>query len=322
MRTSFVLAAAFAGLIAVDAAAQTYPVKPVKVILPFPVATGPDTVMRLVGERLTKIWGQQVIIENRPGGNGWIAMEAAKRAPTDGYTLLQADAPPMTTAPSLWKKLPYDPVKDFDPVAGLYRTYYYITVAADSKWNNVADLINAAKAKPGDVAYGSSGVGGNLHIGGAAMENATGVKMTHVPYKDTSQIYVAIGHGDIAWAVGSASTTLPMFKAKKIKYLAITGPKRSAILPDVPTVVEAGGPANYELQTWVALFAPHGTPKAIVSKINADVARVLQEPDLRERLAAMGFEPQIQSPEELQKVIATDSVKYGAIVKTMNISLD
>ena len=119
-----------------------------------------------------------------------------------------------------------------------------------------------------------------------------------------------------------ASTTLPMFKAKKVKYLAITGPKRSAILPDVPTIAEAQGPANYELQTWVALFAPHGTPKAIVNKINADVARVLQEPEFRERLAAVGFEPMIQSPEDMQKLIAADSVKYGAIVKAMNISLD
>jgi len=228
----------------------------------------------------------------------------------------------MTTAPHLWKKLPYDPVKDFDPVAALYRTYYFITVAADSKWNNVADLVNAAKAKPGEVTYASSGVGGNLHLGGAMMENATGVKMTHVPYKETAQIYVAIGNGDVAWAVGTASTTLPMFKAKKIKYLAMTGPKRSAILPDVPTVTEAQGPANYEVQTWVALFAPRGTPKAIINKINADVARVLQEPQLRERLAAVGFEPLIQSPEELQKMIATDSVKYGNLVKAMNISLD
>jgi tripartite-type tricarboxylate transporter receptor subunit TctC len=322
MKTKLLLAAAFAGLFAVGAGAQTYPDKPVKIIMPFPTATGPDTVMRLMGERLTKIWGQQVIIENKPGGNGWIAMEAAKRAAPDGYTLLQADAPPMVTAPSLWKKLPYDPVKDFDPVAGLYRTYYFITVAADSKWNNVADLINAAKAKPGDLTYGSSGVGGNLHIGGAAMENAIGIKMTHVPYKETSQIYVAVGNGDIAWAVGTASTTLPMFKAKKIKYLAITGPKRSAILPDVPTVVEAQGPASYELQTWVSLFAPHGTPKPIINKINADVARVLQEPEFRERLAAVGFEPLILSPEELQKLIATDQVKYGAIVKAMNVSLD
>ena len=322
MSKPLLLVTAFACLFAAGAGAQTYPDKPVKVILPFPTATGPDTVMRLVGERLTKIWGQQVIIENRPGGNGWIAMEAAKRSPPDGYTLLQSDAPPMTTAPSLWKKLPYDPIKDFEPVAALYRTYYFITVAADSKWNNVSDLIAAAKAKPGDVMYGSSGVGGNLHIGGAAMENATGTKMTHVPYKETSQIYVAIGAGDIAWAVGTASTTLPMYKAKKIKYLAVTGPARSAILPDVPTIAEAKGPANYELQTWVALFAPHGTPKAIINKVNADVQKVLADPEFKERLAAVGFEPLPGSPEDLQKTIATDTAKYSTLVKAMNISLD
>lgn len=322
MRTPFLLAAAFAGLFSIGAAAQTYPDRPVKIIMPFPTGTGPDTVMRLAGERLTKIWGQQVIIENRPGGNGWIAMEAARRAAPDGYTLLQSDAPPMTVSPWLFKKLPYDPVKDFDAVASLYRTYYFVTVAGNSKWNNVADLINAAKAKPGDLTYGSSGVGGNLHLGGAMMENATDTKMTHIPFKDTPQIYLAIASGDVAWAVGTASTTAPMVKGKKVKYLAITAPKRSAIFPDIPTVAEAGGPANYELQTWVGLYAPHGTPRAIIDKINADVARVLQDPEMRERLAAVGFEPLIQSPEDFRKMSDADSVKYKAVVKGMNISLD
>lgn len=318
----FLSAAAFACVFAASAGAQTYPDKPVKVILPFPTATGPDTVMRLVGERLSKLWGQQVVVENRPGGNGWIAMEAAKRAAPDGYTLLQSDAPPMTVSPWLFKKLPYDPGKDFDAIAPLYRTYYFVTVAADSKWSNVSDLVSAAKAKPGDLTYGSSGVGGNLHLGGAMMETATGTKMTHVPYKETAQIYVAIGTGDIAWAVGTASTTAPMVNAKKVKYLAITAPRRSSIFPEVPTVAEAGGPANYELQTWVGLFAPHGTPKAIVDKVNADVRRVLQEPELKERLAAVGFEPLLQTPEEFRAMSDADSTKYKAVVKGMNISLD
>ena len=322
MKATLLLATAVACLLGTSAHAQTYPDKPVRIIMPFPTATGPDTVMRLVGERLTRIWGQQVIIENRPGGNGWIAMEAAKRAAPDGYTLLQSDAPPMTSAPHLFKRLPYDPVKDFDPVATLFRTYYFVTVPVDSKWNTVGDLIKAAKAKPGDITYGSSGVGGNLHFGGAMMETAAGVKMTHIPYKETAQIYTAIASGDINWAVGTGSTTGPMLKAKKVKYLAITAPKRSALFPDIPTVAEAGGPANYELQTWVALFAPHGTPHAIVSKINADVARVLQEPELRERLLAVGFEPLIQSSDELRKMMEADSVKYKGVVKETNISLD
>jgi tripartite-type tricarboxylate transporter receptor subunit TctC len=316
------LTVAVACLMAAGAHAQSFPDKPVKIILPFPTGTGPDTVMRLVGERLAKIWGQQVIIENRAGANGWLAMGAAKSAAPDGYTLLQSDAPPMTVAPFLWKKLPYDPVKDFEPIAGLYRTYYFVTVAADSKWNTVGDLIAAAKANPGKLTYGSSGNGGNLHLGPAMMERATGTKMLHIPYKETTQIYIAINTGDISWAVGTASTTKPMLQANKIKYLAITGPKRSPLFPNVPTVAEAGGPANYELQTWVALYAPAGVPKAVVSKVNADVGKVLQDPEVKAYLSSVGFETMINTPAEMNDVVRKDSAMFKDVVKDLNIQLD
>lgn len=322
MNKAVILAALLVSSVATGVHAQTFPGRPVKVILPFPTGTGPDTVMRLVGERLTRIWGQQVVVENKPGGNGWIAMDAAKRAAPDGYTLVQADAPPMTLQPHLFKKLPFDPTKDFEPIGGLYRTYYYVTVAADSKWKNVGELIEAAKAKPGAITYGSSGNGGNLHLGGAMLEKAANVKMTHVPYKETTQIYMDISKGDIDWAVGTASTTMPMFKANKVKYLAVTASKRVPLFPDVPTVAESNGPSNYELQTWVSLFAPRGVPKAIVSRINQDVAKVLQEPEIRARLESMGFEALVQTPDELQKLVATDSTKYGALIREMKISLD
>ena len=314
--------AALATLLAGGAHAQTFPDKPVKIILPFPTGTGPDTVMRLVGERLARIWGQQVIVDNRAGANGWLAMDAAKRSPADGYTLVQVDAPLITVAPHLWKKLPYDPVKDFEPISPMYRTYYFVTVAADSKWNTVGDLINAAKAKPDTLTYGSSGMGGNIHLGGAMMERAAGVKMTHIPYKETPQIYMSISTGDISWAVGTASTTLPMLKAKRIKYLAITSPKRSPIFPDVPTVAESQGPSNFELQTWVSLYAPRGVPPAVVSKINADVARVLQDPEVRTYLHGVGFEALLQSPAELQEMARKDSATFKDIVKALNLSLD
>ena len=322
MKRRSILAIALACMVAGGVHAQTFPDKPVKIILPFPTGTGPDTVMRLVGERLTRIWGQQVIIDNRAGANGWLAMDAAKRAPADGYTLLQTDAPPMTVAPYLWKKLPYDPMKDFEAVAGMYRTYYFVTVAADSKWNTVGDLVNAAKAKPDVLTYGSSGVGGNLHLGGAMMEKAAGIKMTHIPYKETPQIYISISTGDISWAVGTASTTQPLLKAKKIKYLAIAAAKRSPLFPDVPTVAESKGPANYELQTWVGLYAPAGVPKAIVGKINADVGRVLQDPEVRAQLNAVGFEALILTPGELQELARKDSAMFKDVVKSLNISLD
>lgn len=322
MNRRHLLAAAIASVMALGAQAQTYPDKPVKIILPFPTGTGPDTIMRLVGERLSRMWGQQVVIDNKAGGNGWIAMDAVKRATPDGYTLMQSDAPPFVVHPYLFKKLPHDVAKDFEPVAGLYRTYYYVTVAADSPYKTLADLIAAAKAKPGQINYGSSGLGGNLHLGGAMMEKMANVKMTHVPYKETTQIYMDISKGDIGWAVGTASTTMPMLKGGKVKYLAITAPKRSPLFPDVPTVAEAKGPANYELQTWVGLFAPRGVPKAIVNKINADVAKVLQDPEIRERLQTVGFEALVQSADDMGKLIAADAGVYRPLIRDLNISLD
>jgi tripartite-type tricarboxylate transporter receptor subunit TctC len=322
MKKVLILAAALIATVTTGVSAQNFPDKPVRIILPFPTATGPDTVMRLVGERLATIWGQQVVVENRPGGNGFIAMDAAKRATPDGYTLVQADAPPMTMQPYLFKKLPFDPVKDFEPVSGLFRGYFYVTVAADSKWNTVGDLIAAAKAKPGSLNYGSSGSGGNLHMGGAMLEKAAGIKMMHVPYKETAQIYMDISKGDLDWAMGTGSTTMPLFKANKIKYLAIAAPKRSTLYPAVPTMTEANGPSNFELQTWVSLFAPRGVPKAIISKINQDVAKVLQDPAVRSRIDSMGFEPLIQTPDEMQKLMSSDSAKYGALIRELNISLD
>ncbi|WP_137890281.1 tripartite tricarboxylate transporter substrate binding protein [Ramlibacter sp. 2FC] len=322
MNKALILSAALIAAVATGVHGQTFPDRPVKFILPFPTGTGPDTVMRLVGERLTRIWGQQVVVENKPGGNGWIAMDAAKRAPADGYTLLQVDASQMSAHPHLFKKMPIDPVKDFDPVAPMYRTHYYVTVAADSKWKTVGDLIAEAKAKPGAVTYGSSGMGGNIHLGGAMMEKATGTKMHHVPYKETTQIYMAIASGDIQWAVGTASTTQPLLKAGKLKYLAVTGPQRTSILPEIPTMAESQGPANYELQTWVGLYVPRGTPKAIVDRLNADVTRVIREPEIRARLAAVGFEGLAQTPEEFQKMMSADSMKFGTLIKEMNITLD
>jgi tripartite-type tricarboxylate transporter receptor subunit TctC len=320
-RTLLIVAAAFV-LAAAGVRAQTFPAKPVKIILPFPAGTGPDTVMRLVGEKLNRYWGQQVIVENKPGANGWIAMDAAKRSTPDGYTLVQVDTPLMSLQPHLYKKLPYDPVKDFDPIGALYKTYYFVTVASDSKWKNVTDLVNAAKARPGEIKFGSSGNGGNLHLGGAMLETATGTKMSHIPYKETPQIYVGVSTSQIDWAFGTASTTSPMLKAGKVKYLAISSPKRHPAFPDVPTMAEAQGPSKFELKTWVALFAPRGTPKAIATQISADVARALKEADVQEKLLAVGFDPFIQSPDELQKTTAADSQMYKDLTSRLNISLD
>jgi len=314
--------AAFAMVVLSSASAQQFPNKPVKVTIPYSAGSGPDAVLRQVGDKLNHTWNQTLIVDNRPGGNGWIAIEAVKKSAADGYTLLEVDNSYVSLQPHLYKKLPYDAVKDLDAVAGLYATNFFIVVPASSPWNSVADLIAAAKAKPGDVTYGTWGIGSVGHVGTAMLEAATGIKMTHVPFKDLGQLYAGVGNGDVAWAFGTAATAGPMYRAKKVKFLAIAAPKRMAHYPDVPTVGEAGGPANFEVRTWVALYAPAGTPKPIIERINGDVAKALSEPDLREKLATFGFEPWIAAPSELSKAQQADLHTYADVVKNAKISLD
>src|SRR5258706_2262813 len=257
------------------AAAQTFPTKPVRAVLPYSAGSGPDAVVRQIGEMLSRDWGRQVLVDNKPGGNSWIAAGEVKRAPADGYTLFAVDATPMTLQPHLYKQMPFDPSKDFDPVAALYSTNFFIVVAADSPWKNVTELLAAAKAKNGLLPYGTWGIGSVAHVGTAMLEGTTGVKMTHVPFKELPQLYTSVATGDVDWAFGTAATVGPLYRAKKVKLLAYAGPKRTAGYTDVPTVAEARGPAGFELRTWVALFAPKGPPVPTIARINAGVAKAL-----------------------------------------------
>jgi tripartite-type tricarboxylate transporter receptor subunit TctC len=315
-------AVASASLLASNVMAQAFPAKPVRSVAPYSPGSGPDSVMRILGEKLSKQWGQQLVIDNKPGGSGFIAIGDAKRAAADGYTVLQVDNTHMALQPHLFKSLPYDPVKDFEPVAPLYFTNFFIVVAADSPWKDVADLIKAAKAAPNDITYGSWGIGSVAHVGAATLEAATDSRMVHVPFKEMGQVYSSVASGDIKWAFGTAATAGPMYQAKKVKFLALAAPKRLPGYPNVPTVSEAGGPANFEVQAWVGLFAPAGTPKPTIDKINADVTKVLEAADVRERMATFGFLPYVGAPSELTKAIERDSRKFGEIVKRAKISLD
>jgi tripartite-type tricarboxylate transporter receptor subunit TctC len=321
---ALLLASAFMapGLWASSALAQTFPTKPVRSVAPYSPGSGPDAVMRILGEKLSRTWGQQLVIDNKPGGNGFIAIGDAKRAAPDGYTVMQVDNTHMALQPHLFKQLPYDPLKDFEPVAPLYTTNFFIVVAADSPWKDVSDLVKAAKAAPTEVTYGSWGNGSVAHVGAAMLEAATGTQMTHIPYKEMGQVYSSVASGDIKWAFGSAATAGPMYQAKKVKFIALAAPKRLPGYADVPTVGEAGGPAQFEVQAWVGLFAPAGTPKAAIEKIHADVTKVLEAPDVRDRLATFGFLPYIGAPSELTKAIERDSRKFGDVVKQAKIALD
>jgi tripartite-type tricarboxylate transporter receptor subunit TctC len=299
-----------------------YPVKPVRVLTAFPTGSGPDSALRLVGERLASAWGQQLVVDNRPGGNGFIAAEAARRAAADGYTFVQLDSSHLAVHPHLYRKMPYDPARDFDPAATLFRTYFFIVVPTTSTWKNVSDLIAEARSQPGKLSYGSWFIGSPGHLGTAQLELDTGTRMHHVIYKDLGQLYFAVGNNEVGWAFGTAGSSAAAYQAKKVRYLAAAAPQRFASYPDVPTVAEAGGPPGFEVRAWMAIMAPHGTAATAIGLLNDEIRKALAEQHVRDRFEAFGYEPMALAPVELKRLIEVDSKRAGAVVKRLNIALD
>ena len=317
----FITAAVGAVLVA-SAGAQTFPTKPVRIITPFPVGSGPEGVVRLVADKLSRAWGQPVLVENKPGGNGFIAIDAFKRGATDGHDLIQLDNVHLSAYPHLFKKLPYDPQKDFEPLLPLFKTYFFFAVATDSKYKSVGDIIADAKANPGKLNYGSWSVGNPVHLGSALFETVTGTEMQHVIYKETTMLYTGVANGELSFAMGTNATAGAMFRAGKVRYVGVAAPKRVAAFPNVPTVAEAGGPANFEVSGWTAIAAPKGVPKAVADKIQSDIAKALGEPDVKEKFASFAYESFPLSREQFGQYIGTESTRYGEIISKAKASLD
>jgi len=304
------------------APAADWPTKPVRILTPFPAGAGPETVARVVAEKLSKKWGKPVIVENKPGANGFIAIDAFKRGATDGHDLIQLDNVHLVVYPHLFKKLPYDPVKDFDPIAPLFKTYFFVGVPATSKYKTVGDIVADAKAHPNALNYGSWSVGNPVHLGAAQLESMTKTQMTHVVYKETTMLYTAVANGELNFALGSMATAGPLQRAGKIRFIAVTGPRRHPAFPDLPTVSESGGPGGYEVTGWTTIAAPRGLPKAVQEKIQRDIEAALAEPDIRERYATFGYDVFPTTKEQYQAFIAGESAKYADLIKRLNVSLD
>ena len=309
-------------LVGATAQAQDYPTKPVRIITPFPVGSGPEGVVRLLAEKLSKKWGQSVIVENRPGGNGFIAIAAFKSGATDGHDLIQLDNVHLSAYPHLFKKLPYDPKRDFEPILPLFKTYFFFTVPTTSKYKTVNDLIADAKANPGKLNYGSWSVGNPAHLGAALFESVTGTEMQHVIYKETSALYVGVGNGELNFALGTNATAGSMQRAGKIRFLAVAAPRRIPAFPDVPTVTEQGGPPGFEVSGWTAIAAPKGLPKAITDKIQRDIAEALNAPDVKEKFVSFGYESFPQTREQFNAYIGTESTRLADIIKKAKAQLD
>ena len=306
----------------VQSRAQGYPTKPVRIITPFPVGGGPDGVARLVADKLSRAWGQPVVVENRPGGNGFIAIDAFKRGAKDGTDLIVLDNVHLSAYPSLFKKLPYDPVKDFDPLLPLFRTYFYFTVASDSKYRTVGDLIADARANPGKLNYGSWSVGNPVHLGSELFETATGTQMEHVIYKETTQLYTSVATGELAFALGSAATAGPLQRAGRLRFLASASPVRTAAFPEVPTVAESGGPKGFEVIGWNVLAVPNGLPAAVADKIRRDVETALAGPDVVEKFKSFGYESFPTTRTQFDAFMQSESKRFADVIKAANMSLD
>ncbi len=304
------------------ASAQSFPTKPVRIITPFPVGGGPDGVARLLADKLSRSWGQPVTVENRPGGNGFIAIDAWKRGAKDGTDLLIVDNVHLAAYPALFKKLPYDPAKDFDTLLPLFRTYFFFTVGADSKYKTVGELIADAKANPGKLNYGSWSVGNPVHLGSELFESMTGTQMEHVIFKETTQLYTSVSTGELQFALGSAATAGPLYRAGKLKLLAIAGPQRSAAYPDVPTVAESGGPKGFEVIGWNAVAVPPGLPAVVSEKIRKDIEQALTGPEIVEKFKSFGYESFPTTRPAFDAFVKSESQRFGDVIRRANISLD
>ena len=293
-------------LTAGQTSAQTFPSRPIRVISPYPAGLSPDVAMRVLADKLSRRLGQQVFIDARPGGNGFIAINGFKQAPADGHTLLLVGNAHLTMNPYLLKKLPYDAEKDFDAVSTIYRAHFFIAASASSPYQDMSQLVSKAKSAPGRLTYSIPYVGSPPHFGGAVLAHLSDTKMMAVPYKDGGQLGIAVATGEVDFTVLTLGSLNPLVKAGKLKVIAVAAPSRSIVAPNVPTVEEAGGPRGVTVESWVGLVALRGTPPDLVKKLNEEIARALAEPDLISHYAADGVAATAMTPTAMTQMIRAD----------------
>jgi len=303
---------------ALPAAAQQYPTKPIRLIAPFPPGGGVDIVARTVGEKLSARLGQTVVVDNRPGAGATLGTAIAARSTPDGYTLLVAPVIGLAIAHAYYRKLDYDLRRDFAPVTKIGFGTVVMVVPPSLKVNSVKELIALAKAKPRQLTYASSGIGGLIHLTGELFNQTAGVDTVHVPYKGTAQLLPDLLDGRVSFTIDSLPAHLPHIKAGRLRALGVARKTRSSQLPDVPTMSEAGLP-GFESYTDYALYAPAGTPNVIVARLNRDTNAVLQLGDVRAKLAAIGIEIAGSTPDALRAEVASEIAKWTKVIKDANI---
>ena len=309
-----------AGLGAVQAQTPTYPSKPITLIIPAAPGGVTDILGRVLAQRLGEAWGQQTIVEHKPGANNQIAAEFLAKSPPDGHTLMIGPEVTFVANPSLYAKLPYDVNKDFTPVVGLVIINHALIVHPSLPVQNVKELIDYAKKKPGELNYGTYGVGSTGHLNMELFQSLTGTKMVAVHYRGATPALTDVMAGHIQLMFISAGSALPPAQAGNVKLLAVGADKRMPLLPEIPTVAESAGLPGYRAVSWFGLFAPGGTPRPIVDKINAEVRRTLDDPAVRKSVIdPQLFEPIAGTPEQLADFIKSESVKWSKVIRDVNI---
>jgi tripartite-type tricarboxylate transporter receptor subunit TctC len=303
------------------AAAQNYPTKPVRIIIGLSAGGGTDVLTRIIAQRLTEVWGQNVIVENRPGASGFIAGELVAKSPPDGYTLIMGAQSGLAVAPALYGRAPYDTLKDFAPITLVGSTPLLMIVHPSFPPKTFGEFVAYAKKSGNQLTYGSGGVGSTPHMAGELLNALIGIRMNHVPYKgENPAIADALG-GQIPIMFGNLPVALPHVKAGKLRALANTAANRSPLVPDVPTVAESGF-KGFAIATWYGLLAPAGTPAATVSHIQREVARVVNQPQTREKLVGMGVEISANTPDQFVGFLRSEVARYLKVVKDRNLKAE
>lgn len=301
--------------------AAPYPDKPIRLVVPFPPGGGTDIIAREVSQRVALLNGWTFVIDNRPGAGGNLGVDAVARSSPDGYTLVLGQTSNLAINPTLYSKLPYDPVKDLTPIGLLASAPLVLVVPASSPYKSLADLVAAAKLKPGTVNFASPGNGTVAHLTGEQFQKAAGIKFQHVPYKGANQALIDVISGQVQLYVSSVPSVLQQIRTGKLRPLAVTSTKRLADLPQTPTVGEAGY-KGFDAVTWFGILAPAGTAKEVVAKLNTEFNKALQQPELRKRLDDEGAEPAGGTPEQFAALIRDDIARWGKIVRESGVRLD
>ena len=298
--------------------AQTYPSKPIRIVVGFPPGGGNDIIARLLGAKMQETWGQSVVIDNRPGAASIIAAEHVAKSAPDGYTLLVNATGGMSVNPVLYAKLPYDSLKDFVPISMVGSFPLVLIVNPSVPANSVPELVAYAKANPGKLNYSSGSTA--FQVATEMFKQMTGTDLRHIPYKGSAASITAVIAGDVQMTIVDTPPLVPQIKAGKVRALGVTSAKRSSSMPEIPTVAEAV--PGYEMVLWIGMFAPAGTPREIAAKLNAEVVRIVKLPDIRQKLDGMGVEPLGNTPEQVSEWIRREIAKYGPVVKAANIKAE